>query len=89
MVIGMIRFNRERQRLLTMLAGCPDGCTYYVLTVIQHLPPPLLYRSVDDNLISVRYQTVAARGNGGAPMTIFRFYITEKGRKAITSGAGC
>jgi hypothetical protein len=77
----------ERIRLLTTLAGCPEGATQHALTVVHGFAPGLIYQCVLRKLIGVQTQTASASG-GSQRMTVFRFHITKAGRQLIR-GAGC
>jgi hypothetical protein len=77
----------ERIRLLTMLAGCPEGATQHALTAVHGFAPGLIYQCAQQQLIGVQTQTASASG-GSQPTTVFRFHITKAGRQLIRS-AGC
>jgi hypothetical protein len=70
----------ERIRLLTLLAGCPDGVTQYSLMVNHGFPPGVVYDCVQCGLIDVWTETVT---RGDRLVTVFHFYVTEAGRAEL------
>jgi hypothetical protein len=77
----------ERIRLLTTLAGCPEGATQHALATVHGFAPGLIYQCVDRKLVGVQTQ-IAAASSGAQQMTVFRFHITKAGRQLIRSGVG-
>ncbi len=82
----MLKRMDDAHKLLQLLAGCPDGVTQHALTIMHEFAPGLLYRCVEQGLVTARQQTVDARG-GNKPLTVWRMYITDDGRKFI-NGSG-
>jgi len=79
--------NTKHKRVLTILAGCPDGATEYNLTTRLNVP-----QIVIDELASSRLVTVAdasVYGNGrGKRIAVNRVRITDAGRLAMLTMIG-
>jgi hypothetical protein len=79
--------NTQHKRVLTILAGCPDGATEHNLTTRLKVSQ----RTIDE-LASSRLVTVAdasVRANGRGPLiAINRVRITDAGRLAMLTMIG-
>jgi hypothetical protein len=53
---------------------------------MHQFAPSLLYRCIDLGLVNVRVEQVSARGGNGSRQTIYRFYLSEEGRKQLEAG---
>lgn len=73
----MLKRLSDSHRLLDLLIRYP-GMTQRALVAMHGIAPSLVYRCVDQGLIAVQEQVV---GHRSGCLHVFRFYITEAGRK--------
>ena len=81
----MLKRMSDAERLLNLLARFP-GMTQRALVTLHGIAPSLVYRCVDQGLITTQEQVV---GHRSGRLHVFRFYVTDAGRETLNSGAGC
>jgi hypothetical protein len=79
--------NTQHKRVLTILAGCPDGATEHNLTTRLKVPPHVIAELASSRLVTVADASVRANGRGSL-IQINRVRITDAGRLAMLTMIG-
>jgi molybdopterin biosynthesis enzyme len=78
----------EHRRVLTILAGCPDGATASCLTQFNRVAHTIIAELVGRELIDAQVQYVATSNSNRRAISVVRLRITAAGRTVITALTG-